>query len=76
MSLLGPPKLLHPVVRELLVLLRDDNAATPEAFQARLDELELRVQSEGAPHSTIEAIRVVKLIAHRRDGFQQELGSR
>jgi hypothetical protein len=59
------PTLLHPVVSELLVLLRDDNAVSPESFLASLDDLELRVQVEEAPLSTIEAIETVRLMAVR-----------
>jgi len=60
--------LLHPIVRELFVLLLDVEALSQEAFFARLEELELQAQSEGAPLSTLEAIEAVRLTALQRIG--------
>lgn len=60
--------LLHPIVRELVVLLLDAEALSQEAFLGRLEELELKAQSEGAPLSTLEAIEAVRLTALQRIG--------
>lgn len=60
------PNLLHPVVRDLFVLLRDEPSIPHKTFLSMLNELELRVQPEGAPLSTIEAIGFVRLTAIQR----------
>lgn len=73
MASFARPTLLHPVVRDLFILLRDQPCVPHEAFLAGLDELELRVQDEGAPLSTIEAIASVRLMAVQQGGSGAEI---